>query len=76
MFWLGYCRTECKISTPETELDRLKTELLCGYDSSLKPEPSEGSNITTVYMYLALRRFALVRDSVHLIASQLILLVL
>ena len=60
-FQLGYCRTECKISTPDTELDRLKTELLCGYDSSVNPLTS-GRNRTDVQVYMALRRFTLVSN--------------
>jgi hypothetical protein len=53
---VGYCRTECKISIPDTELNRLKKELLCGYDKRVNPKTSE-SNATNVKMFLALRRF-------------------
>jgi hypothetical protein len=59
--WLGYCSSECKISTPATELDRLKTELLCSYDRSFNPKTS-GSNKTNVKMLLALRRFTFVSN--------------
>ncbi|GFG39381.1 hypothetical protein Cfor_08330 [Coptotermes formosanus] len=59
---LGCCRSECKSSAPETELDRLKRELFCGYENSIKPE-SRWGNTTLVHMYLLLRRFTLVSDN-------------